>query len=944
MTHPLRILLAIAIAAQFFLIARASAQTPVLQSITVAPADVSLPAGTKQQYTATGQYTDGSTQDLTSSASWVSSAIAVATIDAAGLATASAAGTTTISANVSSVTGQTGLTVTPPVLQSITISPSNPSLPKGTTLQFTATGHYSDASTTDLTSSVTWASSDATVATINSGGLATGVAEGTSTINASLNTTTGATLLTVTPPVLQFIVLAPANSSVQVGFTVQYTATGQYSDNTAKNLTSLARWSSSNTAAATISSTGLATGVAPGSTNISARYKGVRGATVLAVTPVLQSITVTPANGSVAAGLTLQFKATGTYSDNTAADLTTSVIWASSNTAAATISTAGLATGVASGASTISARYNTVTGSTGLTVTAPVLQSIVVTPANASIAVSATRQFTATGHYSDSTTNDLTSVATWSSSNTAAATISTAGLAMGVAGGATTISARYNTVTGSTGLTVTAPVLQSIVVRPATASIGVGLTCQFTATGYYTDASTQDLTTAVSWGSKTNAVATISNTSGTQGQAAGVSLGATTITATSGSIVGSSGLTVISLPVAIAPQFTSMSLFAANFGPTTLPGNYWPTVSFGSLRLWDTHTGWPDLEPSQGVYRWDMLNGWLNLAQSHGLTDILYTFGSTASWASSNPTDPNCKYGPGTCDPPVDLDQSGAGTDQMWIDFVTQLATVGKGRIKYYQLWDTPQDPTHWTGSVEQLLRMSKDAYNTIKSIDPNAKIVSPPSGAYKAAPSKCVIANRSLPFFSKGGGQWVDIISFNTYYDNLAEDIIPVMQCFMENVLVPYGQIGKPLWASEGGWGTSTDLTSETLQAAFLARSYLILLSQGARRFYWYAWNNPNWGTLWNKNTGIRLPGTAYAQVRSWLVGRTLTQPCATDANQVWTCVVTGANGFKAQATWVQGVSRSYTPPSEYVNYRDLLGGKTLMTSGQPITISSSPILLQNQ
>jgi len=486
--------------------------------------------------------------------------------------------------------------------------------------------------------------------------------------------------------------------------------------------------------------------------------------------------------------------------------------------------------------------------------------------------------------------------------------------------------------------------LRSISVTPASSTLARGSNLQFTATGHYSDATTQDLTTSVSWASTTTSVATISNASGTQGQATGVSLGATTISATSGSIVGSTGLTVTSVPAAIAPQLMSMSIFAENFGPTTLPGNYWPTVPFGSLRLWDTHTGWPDLEPSQGAYRWDLLNGWLNLAQSHGMTDILYTFGSTAPWAATDATNTTCKYGPGTCTPPSDLDSQGLGSDQMWIDFVTNLATVGKGRIKYYQLWDTPQDPTHWTGNVQQLVRMSQDAYTTIKSIDPSAKILSPPSGAYKAAPSKCVIANRALPFFKNGGGQWVDVVSFNTYYDNVAEDIIPVVQCFMENVLVPYGQMSKPLWASEGGWGTSSDLWNQDLQAAFLARSYLVLLSQGVRRFYWYSWNNPNWGTLWNKNAGIQLPGKAYAQVHNWLAGRTLTQPCTTDGNEVWTCVLMGANGYQSQATWVQGASQAYTVPAPYVNYRDLMGMTTAVTTGQQITITSSPILLQNQ
>ena len=279
----------------------------------------------------------------------------------------------------------------------------------------------------------------------------------------------------------------------------------------------------------------------------------------------------------------------------------------------------------------------------------------------------------------------------------------------------------------------------------------------------------------------------------------------------------------------------------------------------------------------------------------------------------------------------------------MWISFVSNLANVGKGRIKYYQLWDTPQDLTHWTGTPKQLIRMSQDAYQTIKSIDPNALVLSPPSGAYHGAPNTCMIANREQPFFASNGGQWVDIISFNSYYDETAEDIVPVIQC-LNTMLATYQQNTKPLWVSEGGWGTSKDLGDQTLQAAFLARSYLVLLSQGVSRFYWYSWNNPNWGTLWNKNTGLLLPGKAYGQVYGWTVGRVLTQPCASDTNGVWTCVLGGTNGYQAQATWVQGVSQTYNVPTQYISYRDLLGNKAAITSGQQITVTTSPILLENQ
>src|SRR5262249_18385656 len=146
------------------------------------------------------------------------------------------------------------------------------------------------------------------------------------------------------------------------------------------------------------------------------------------------------------------------------------------NTSIATINGAGLATGVvAGGPVTIAATLYGVTGSTPLTVGPPVLQSITVSPNSASVAAGLTQQFSATGHYSDSSTANLTSSATWTSSSTSIATVGNTGLATGVAiGGPTTIKAALNGINGTAQLTVTAPLLTSITVTPANPTVPAG--------------------------------------------------------------------------------------------------------------------------------------------------------------------------------------------------------------------------------------------------------------------------------------------------------------------------------------------------------------------------------------------------------------------------------------------------------------------------------------
>ena len=130
---------------------------------------------------------------------------------------------------------------------------------------------------------------------------------------------------------------------------------------------------------------------------------------------------------------------------------------------------------------------------------APNLSSITVTPPSPSVVRTQTQRFIATGVYSNSSTQDLTDVVLWTSSDTAVATIDTTGLATSVGDGTTIIRATYSGVTGNTNLTVTELALVSVSVVPASLSLLVGHTQQYGAIGTYTDSSQVDITADVTW-------------------------------------------------------------------------------------------------------------------------------------------------------------------------------------------------------------------------------------------------------------------------------------------------------------------------------------------------------------------------------------------------------------------------------------------------------------
>ena len=146
------------------------------------------------------------------------------------------------------------------------------------------------------------------------------------------------------------------------------------------------------------------------------------------------------------------------------------------------------------------------------------LQSLALTPPNASVAAGLSLSLVATGTFSDGSTSDLTTTASWSSDTPATASVM-GGVVTGHAVGTTTLRATVGGISGATGFTVSSALLQQLQVTPVNASRAKGLPQQFTATGLFTDGSTQDLTTSVTWASSASGTVSISNASGSKGVA-----------------------------------------------------------------------------------------------------------------------------------------------------------------------------------------------------------------------------------------------------------------------------------------------------------------------------------------------------------------------------------------------------------------------------------------
>lgn len=375
----------------------------------------------------------------------------------------------------------------------------------------------------------------------------------------------GAPILGVPAADLVSVAVTPAAPSVAIGATKQFIATAVYSDGSARDVTGNAAWSSATPAVATVNaSTGIAVGVTPGNSVITAAFQGKNGSTTLTVLPAkLVSIAVTPATQVLNVGNSKQYLAIGTFDNNTTRDITAVSTFASASPAVATIAASGgMALAKAPGATVISATSGGLSGSATLNVLPAALVSLALTPASTTFQVGATRQLAASATYSDGSVVDVTNNASFVSATPAAVSVSSTGLLTGVSAGASSvISASFSGMTATAAANTSAATLTGIAVSPANATVGINGTQQFVAVGTYSDSSSAIITGTAAWTSAATGTATVLNT----GVATGLAAGSTMITATVSGKSASANLTVTA--AAPPPASTSVNMgSAANFG------------------------------------------------------------------------------------------------------------------------------------------------------------------------------------------------------------------------------------------------------------------------------------------------------------------------------------------------------------------------------------------
>ena len=381
------------------------------------------------------------------------------------------------------------------------------------------------------------------------------------------------------------------------------------------------------------------------------------------------------------------------------------------------------------------------------------------------------------------------------------------------------------------------------------------------------------------------------------------------------------------------------SFFGADFNSA----KNWPptdgmneTATLGGIRLWDDGVKWGQLNTADGIYDWTPLDNWLDRAASSNV-DVLYTFGDTPQFAAiTTPPGVCLQAGPYSCAPPIDVNSDGTGTDAYFQAFVTALVTHAAGRIAFYELWNEPDCNCFWSGTTAQLVRMSQDAAAIIRSLDPNAKILSPSAHGP-------TMATWFDGYVAAGGASAFDIVNVHMRGQNGTNGN-------PEEFLTVWGQVQSevqkrnltalPIWDDEHGILPGQGVTDPDELAGYVARSALLRAGVGIQRQYIYTWDSAAPYGLQGSESG-----TAWDQVAGWLIGHSIS-PC-TASGTVYTCQLDYGEVVWDTAQTCSGGScttSNYTYPTKYTVYKSMTSTNVYNLSGKTVPIGYKPILLESQ
>ena len=510
------------------------AANPV-ETMELTPPTVSVRAGGTVTLAATPTGVDGNPVEG-GPIVWSSSNVTIATVSSSGVVNALSPGEARIAASAMGKSATATVTVSAREVASVVVSPSTISMRVGVSAPLQVQTLDADGSV--LTGrAISWASSNSAVATVSAQGTVTGVSAGAATITATSEGRTGQAAVNVTLTPVQTITVSPTLDTLGIGTERSYSAVLRDAAGTILTGRAVA-WSSSNVSIATVSSTGVVTGLAAGTTTITASSEGRSGGgSAVVLARLASSVILTPGSSTLVVGAT---QLLATQVTDAQGNLLTDrpVVFTSDAPGVATVSAAGLVTAIAPGTARITATSEGKTGTATITVVLVPVASVVLTPSSASLVPGGTQQLTAEARSANGVVLTGRNV-TWTSGAPGVATVSLSGLVTALSPGVAVILAAIEGIPSTATITVDVPAISTVTITPNAPSITVGASVQLVATLLASNGS--ELTgRAITWSSADENLAFVSSS----GLVVGFRTGTVRITATSEGVSASTFVTV----------------------------------------------------------------------------------------------------------------------------------------------------------------------------------------------------------------------------------------------------------------------------------------------------------------------------------------------------------------------------------------------------------------
>lgn len=504
-------------------------------SVTVTPPTASVRASTTLTLVARALSAGGAEVDG-GSIVWSSSNKAVASVSSSGVVTALTPGEARIAASSSGKSAVATITVTARAVATVVVTPSTLSMRVGVSVPLQAqTLDVDGAVLTGRT--VNWVSSNTAVATVSAQGMVTGITPGAVTITVTSEGRTDQAAVTVTLPPVQTIAVTPAVDSLAVGTERAYTAVLRDAANAVLTGRTVV-WTSSNVVVATVSSTGVVSGLSPGVSTIAASSEGRVGAgTVVVLARLASTVVVTPSSSTIIVGAT-QLLATQVTDAQGNVLIGRPVTFVSDAPTVASVNSVGLVIALAPGTARVTATSEGKVGSANVAVIPIPVASVQVTPPSATMLIGTTLQLTAIAHAADGAVLTGRPV-TWTSGAPGIVSVNANGLVTGTATGEAIVIATVGGATSAVPLTVRLPAIASMALMPVDPSIPIAGSVQLIATLLDTNGAPLS-GRVVTWSSADESVAFVSST----GLVVGFKSGVARITALSEGVSASTLVTV----------------------------------------------------------------------------------------------------------------------------------------------------------------------------------------------------------------------------------------------------------------------------------------------------------------------------------------------------------------------------------------------------------------